>query len=323
MSGGVDDVVFGRLSFGAASLGNLYKEITDEQAHETLQAAWDAGIRSFDTAPHYGLGLSERRLGAFLATKPRDEFVLSTKVGRLLVPNPDPKGADQLDTDGFVVPADVVRRFDPSEEGIRRSLDESLQRLGLDRVDILYLHDPDVYDLDRGLREGLPALAAVRDEGLVRGVGVGVNSAEVAARAVREGDLDVVLIAGRYTLLNQSAAADLLPVAGERGVRIVNGAPYNSGILAAETVPDDAHYDYGRVPAEVLDKARRIQAVCAEFGVSLPAAALRFAARGPQVATVLVGMGSASRVRENVARMAARIPEELWAALAERGLVAA
>ena len=320
MSGGVDDVDFGRLSFGAASLGNLYKEISDEQAYATLQAAWDEGIRSFDTAPHYGLGLSERRIGAFLATKPRDEFVLSTKVGRLLVPNPDPRGAELLDTDGFIVPADVVRRFDPSEEGIRRSLEESLQRLGLDRVDILYLHDPDVYDLDRGLREGLPALAAVRDEGLVRGVGVGVNSAEVAARAVREGDLDVVLIAGRYTLLNQTAAADLLPVAVERGVRIVNGAPYNSGILAAETVPDDAHYDYGRVPAEVLDKARRIQAVCAEFGVSLPAAALRFAARGPQVATVLVGMGSASRVRENVARMAADIPEELWAALAERGL---
>ena len=177
----------GSLGFGAASIGNLFRPVSDEHADAALAAAWGGGIRSFDTAPHYGLGLSERRLGAFLRARPRDEFVISTKVGRVLDPNPDFADGDDMQS-GFAVPDRAVRRFDPSEAGIRRSLEESLARLGLDRIDIAYLHDPDVYDLDRGLAEGLPALAKLRDEGVVGAIGIGTNSADAAARAVREGD---------------------------------------------------------------------------------------------------------------------------------------
>ena len=308
-------ISFGPLAYGAAPLGNLYRAITDEQAHEALQAAWDAGIRYFDTAPHYGLGLSERRLGAFLSEKPRDEFVVSTKVGRLLVRNPDDDGSGDLDR-VFKVPGDLMRRFDMSEAGIRRSLDESLKRMGLDRVDIVYLHDPDVYGLERGLREGLPALTALRSEGVVREVGIGVNDTAAATRAVRDGDLDLVLIAGRYTLLEQSALLELFPACAERGVRVVSAAPFNSGLLATNEPSAGARYDYARAQDEVLARVRDLARVCTSFGVELPAAALRFPGRDPLVATTLVGMASADEVLQNVQRMRADLPDELWPALA-------
>ncbi|MRG61402.1 aldo/keto reductase [Agromyces sp. CFH 90414] len=310
----------GPLVFGAAPIGNLYREVSDEAAREALEAAWEGGIRSFDTAPHYGLGLSERRLGEFLRDKPRDEFVLSTKVGRVLEPNPDFAGGDDLDH-AYAVPNDLVRRFDPSEAGIRRSLEDSLERLGLDRVDILYLHDPDVYDLDRGIAEGLPALAQLRDEGLVGSIGIGTNDADAAARAVREGDLDLVMIAGRYTLLEQPAAVDLLPLCEANDVRVVAAAPYNSGLLAHDEPPADATYDYGRVPAEVLDRARALAEACREHGVPLPVAALAFPLRHPAVRAVAVGTSRAASVRENLERLATPISEGLWDALAERGLI--
>lgn len=311
---------FGRLGLGTAPLGSLYREVGEAQARETLEAAWDGGIRYFDTAPHYGLGLAERRLGAFLHDKPRDEYLVSTKVGRVLEPNLAFAGGRDL-ANGFDVPDDLVRRFDPSADGIRRSLDDSLERMGLDRIDILYLHDPDQYDLDLGLREGLPALAALRDEGLVRAIGVGVNDSAVAARAVREGDLDLVMIAGRYTLLEQTAATDLLPAAAERGVRIVDAAPFNSGLLATNDPGAGAHYNYSEAPAAVIDRARELARTCAEFGVELPAAAIQFPLRHPLVATVVAGTAKATAVTENLARMAAPVPDELWAALADRGLV--
>jgi len=314
-------VEFGALGFGCASIGNLYKAVTDEAAEAALEAAWQSGIRYFDTAPHYGLGLSERRLGAFLQTKPRDEFVISTKVGRLLEPNPAYAGG--RDQEGFDVADDLIRRFDPSADGVRRSLDDSLERLGLDRVDVLYLHDPDVYDLERGLAEGLPALTALRDEGLVREIGVGVNDAAVAARAVREGDLDLVMIAGRYTLLEQPALDDLFPACAERDVRVVDAAVFNSGLLATSSPAASGTYNYGAVPADVLDRARELAAVCAAHGVELPAAALQFPARHPVVATVVVGTAKADSVRQNAERMGAPIPEELWADLARRGLIPA
>lgn len=312
--------LLGPYVFGAAPIGNLGRAVSDEAAQEALAAAWAGGVRSFDTAPHYGLGLSERRLGAFLRDRPRGEFVISTKAGRVLEPNPVYAGGDDL-AHGFAVPDDHVRRFDPSEAGIRRSLEQSLERLGLDRVDVLFLHDPDVYDLDRGLAEGLPALARLRDEGVVDAIGVGVNDAAAAARAVREGDLDVVMIAGRYTLLEQPAAEELLPIAEERGVAIVAAAPYNSGLLATDRPAAGASYDYASVPPAVLERARGLAEACREAGWSLPAAAVQFPLRHPAVRAVAVGTARAEAVRENLARLSEPAPEGFWERLAELGLI--
>lgn len=310
----------GRLGFGAAGIGNLYKAMDDDVAAATLAAAWDAGLRYFDTAPHYGLGLSERRLGAFLATKPRDEFIISTKVGRILEPVDNPAGA--RDSQGFDVPADTVRRWDPSEAGIRRSIEDSLARTGLDRIDIAYLHDPDVYDLDAGINDALPALEKLRGEGLVTAIGVGANSADALRDCVQAADLDVIMLAGRYSLLEQPAATDLLPLCVERGVGVVNVGVYNSGLLARPVVPENANYNYAPAPAEILDRAKALAACCDEFGVELPAAALQFAAAHPAVSSVVVGASSPVQIRQTAARMAAEIPAGLWTALVSRGLLA-
>ncbi|GAB3162326.1 aldo/keto reductase [Myceligenerans halotolerans] len=310
----------GPLGFGAASIGNLYRAVTDAEASAALDAAWESGIRYYDTAPHYGLGLSERRLGAFLREMPRDEVVVSTKVGRVLEPNPGFTGGDDL-AHGFAVPDDHVRRFDPSEAGIRRSVSDSQRRLGLERIDIAYLHDPDVYDLDRGLAEGLPALVRLREEGVVGAIGIGVNDAGAAARAVREGDLDLVMIAGRYTLLEQPALDELLPLCVERGVGVVVAAPYNSGVLATDEPARDAHYDYGEVPDDVLRRVRELAAACRRHGVALPAAALRYPLRHSAVRSVVVGSARAESVRQNAERVRATIPDELWSELHDEGLI--
>ncbi|WP_035750410.1 aldo/keto reductase [Arthrobacter sp. 35W] len=307
------------LGFGAAGIGNLYRGVSDDDAAATVHAAWDAGIRYFDTAPHYGLGLSERRLGAVLASKPRDEFVISTKVGRVLDPTDNPDGA--LDTQGFAVRADTVRRWDPSEAGIRRSIEDSLERLGLERIDIAYLHDPDVYDLDAGISQALPALQKLRAEGLVSQIGVGANSAEALAACVRGADLDLIMLAGRYTLLEQPALAELLPLCTENGVGVVNVGVYNSGLLARPVVPDDAHYNYAPAPVAILAKARALAACCAEFGVDLPTAALKFSLRHPAVRSVVVGAATPAQISQTAERMAADVPAELWEALVEQGLL--
>ena len=217
------------------------------------------------------------------------------------------------------MPNELVRRFDPSEAGVRRSIEDSLERLGLDRIDIAYLHDPDVYDLDRGLAEGLPALARLRDEGVVGAIGIGTNDADAAARAVREGDLDLVMIAGRYTLLEQPALDDLLPLCEARGVGVVAAAPYNSGLLATDEPGAGAHYDYGDVPDDVLRRARELAEACRRHGVSLPVAAIRYPLRHPAVRTVVVGSARATSVRENLERAATNVPEPVWAALPRRG----
>ena len=235
------------LGMGAAQLGNLFRETSDEEASAAVDAAWDAGIRYFDTAPHYGLGLSERRLGAALSTRPRDEFVLSTKVGRLLVPSGYPEGT--MDDQNFIVPATLRREWDLSRDGIRRSIFESLERLGLDRIDIAYLHDPDEHG-DQANAEAIPALIELRDEGVLRAVGAGMNQSAMPAEFVRRHDVDVIMLAGRYTLLEQGALDDLLPIAEARGVGIVAAAVYNSGLLATPRPPADAHYDYAQAPAE-------------------------------------------------------------------------
>ena len=308
------------LSYGAANVGNLYRAITDEQAHDLLQTAWDCGLRYFDTAPHYGLGLSERRLGRFLAGKPRDEFTVSTKAGRLL--RPDPDGAGRTDEEhGFAVPADLRRVWDFSETGVRRSLEESLERLGLDRVDILYLHDPEEHDLHPALGTGVPALARMRDEGLLSAVGLGSKSIEALLAAVRTGALDVLMVAGRYTLLEQPALEEVIPECRSAGVAVVCAAVFSTGLLASDPPTADGRYMYGAVPAETLARARAIAAVCRQHGVELPAAALQYPLRDPTVCTVVAGGETPEQVRQNADRMRVRIPDELWAQLSAEGLV--
>lgn len=310
----------GPLGLGCADVGNLYRPLTDEQAHAVLEAAWDAGVRYFDTAPHYGLGLSERRLGAFLATRPREQYVVSTKVGRLL--RPSPETADRLDDEHqFAVPASLRRVWDTSADGIRRSLDESLARLGLDRVDVLYLHDPEEDDLARALAHAVPALVALREEGTVTAVGVGSKSTEALVASVRTGALDVVMVAGRYTLAEQPAAAELLPACRTAGVGVVAASAYGTGLLSGAPLDERARYDYAGVPAEVLARTRAVAQVCAAHGVALPVAALRFPLREPAVRSVVVGAATPAHVRENVARVRTPVPDALWAELRDRGLV--
>jgi D-threo-aldose 1-dehydrogenase len=295
------------LGYGAANVGNLYRAMSDEDARAVLEAAWESGIRYFDTAPHYGLGLSERRLGAFLATKPRAEYVVSTKVGRLL--RPSPETADRLDdANQFVVPASLRRVWDFSAGGIRASLEESLERLGLSHVDILYLHDPDEHDLAADLQAGVPALAALRDEGLVQAIGIGSKSTEALLAAAGTGALDLAMVAGRYTLLEQ--ADEVVAACRETGVGIVAAAIFNSGLLAKPR--PGGRYEYGEVPGELLARAERIADVCERHGVTLPEAALQFPLREPAVRSVVVGAATPEQVRENARRMEAEIPEALW-----------
>lgn len=316
------ELPFGTLSYGAANVGNLYRALTDDEARATLNAAWDTGIRYFDTAPHYGLGLSERRLGAFLATKPRNEFVISTKVGRLLRPNPD--GVGRLDDENdFAVPADLRRVWDFSVDGIRRSLEESLERLGLDSVDIVYLHDPERYDLDRALETGIPGLTALRDNGLVSAIGLGSMSVDALLSGARTGALDLLMIAGRFTLADQSATDEILPECRTRGIGVVTAAVFNSGLLAARKPGVNSRYDYGDVPADVLARVNSTAAVCSDFGIELPAAALQYTLREPSVRTVVVGASRPEQIRQNAERMNAAIPEELWTTLATEGLIPA
>ncbi len=304
----------GKLGFGGAGIGNLYRAIPEGEALATVLAAWDAGIRYFDTAPHYGLGLSEQRLGAVLRDKPRHEFIISTKVGRLLEPN---AGGGQ-DPEGFDVPAATRRVWDFSEAGIGRSIEDSLERLGLEQVDIAYLHDPDVHDLQAGISQGLPALEKLRSEGLVRAIGVGINSAEAALECVEAADLDLVMLAGRYTLLEQPDVPLLERCLAHR-TGVVSVGAYNSGLLARPDVPEDAHYNYDQAPPEVLERARALAAVCRDFGVELPTAALQFPLRHPAVVNVTAGATSPEQVATNSARMEAPVPDELWEALERVG----
>jgi len=305
------------LGFGAAGIGNLARAVDDDTAYAAVQVAWDAGIRYFDTAPHYGLGLSERRLGAVLRELPRDEFVVSSKVGRLLVPNPQRTGRDD---EGFDVPDDLHRIRDYSRDGVLRSIEETLRRTGLDRIDVVFVHDPDDF-WPQAADEAIPALAELRDQGVVGAIGAGMNQSAMLDRFLAETATDVVMLAGRYTLLDQSAADDLLPLAAERGVSVVAAGVYNSGILSTSSVPASAHFDYRAAPEAVLAKARQIQAVCERFGVDLPAAAVQFALRRPEVASVVLGIRTAAHATSSVERATAPIPEELWTALIDEGLV--
>lgn len=308
------------LGFGAAQGGNLHRATTDEEFAAAVDEAWAAGVRYYDTAPHYGLGLSERRLGQALRHRPRDEYVISTKVGRLLVPSP--QDAHRRDPGGFDVPADHRRVWDFSRDGVLRSLEGSLRRLGLDRVDVVYLHDPDDH-WDQAAAEAVPALTELRDQGVVGAVGSGMNQSAMLARFVHETDVDVVMCAGRYTLLDQRATADLLPVALSRGVDVVVAGVYNSGLLSRDRPPQDARYDYRPAPPRLIDRAHRIATICERYGVTLPEAALAYVRRHPAVVSTVVGVRNREQATEAVRRARRDVPDALWAALADAGLLTA
>lgn len=310
------------LGYGAANLGNLFRALDDDEAWDVLDAAWAAGIRYFDTAPHYGLGFSERRLGAFLRTKPRHEYVISTKVGRLLRPNPHDDGGLDL-ANQFHVPTTLRREWDFSADGIRASLAESLERLGLDRVDILYLHDPEQHDVELAISEAFPALVALREEGVVQGVGVGSMVTSALTASVIGADLDLIMLAGRFTLLEQPAADDVLRACRARGTGVVAASVFNSGLLANPRPTREGRYQYGAVPDELWEQLMAIVRVCDAHGVPLPAAALQFPLRDTAVRSVVVGGSRADQVRQSAEWVREPIPAALWNDLEARGLIPA
>jgi D-threo-aldose 1-dehydrogenase len=310
----------GPFALGMAPAANLGRVVPDEEWDGAITEAWDAGVRYYDTAPHYGIGLGERRLAAGLVGRRRDEFVVSTKVGRILVPAGP--GAPAVDDEGFDVPATDVRVRDYSRDGIMRSLEASLERLGLDHVDILFVHDPDEYYRE-ALDGAFPALEELRSQGVIRSYGAGMNQAEMLTEFVRRTDLDVVMLAGRYSLLDQRGLDALLPACLERGVSVVAAGVFNSGLLARDRPRSGATYDYAEAPADLVARASRIAEICERHGVSLPAVAAQFPLGHPSVSTVCLGARSASQVRRNVGLFDVRIPADLWSELVADGLLPA
>jgi D-threo-aldose 1-dehydrogenase len=309
-----------RVGLGTAPLGGLFERVTDEQAHGTIERAWELGLRFFDTAPLYGHGLSERRLGSVLGARPRDDYALATKVGRLLRAGAPP---DESQLSGGLdrwkdVP-DVNPVFDFTYEGVLRSVEESLERLGLQRVDALHIHDPDDHP-DEALDGAYRALDRLRSEGTIGAVGAGLNQVPLLVRFAREADFDCFLLAGRYTLLDQSALAELLPLCLERGIALIVGGVFNSGILADPR--PGATYDYSVAPPELVERAGRIGAVCERHGVPLKAAALQFPLAHPAVTSLLIGPRSVAELEENLSLLRLELPAELWRDLRGEGLLA-
>jgi D-threo-aldose 1-dehydrogenase len=318
---------FTEIGLGTAPLGNLYRAVDDAEAERVMNLAWEAGIRYFDTAPLYGLGLAETRLNRFLRGKPRDAYVLSTKVGRLL------RASTPEERTGIGKWFDVPARaevYDYGYDGVMRSLDFSLERLGVDRVDILYAHDLDIFNhgsqqaLDARLAEfmegGYRALCDLRDQGVIRAFGAGINEWQPAQWMAERGEFDLFLLAGRYTLLEQEALESFLPLCLARGIGVVIGGAYNSGILA--TGPrEGAFYNYDPAPQEIVDRVGRIQEICERHGVRMLDAAFRFPLNHPAVVSVIPGGQGLDEMRSNLAAAAAEIPAALWADLKEEGLM--
>ncbi|MGY6498866.1 MAG: aldo/keto reductase [Microcella sp.] len=312
---GRQGLTVGPIAFGGASIGNLYTEVDDATALDAVDAAWEAGVRYFDTAPHYGLGESERRLGQALRRYSREDFIVSTKVGRLLKQRseqPDSASDDGSD--------ELVRVFDFSRDGVMRSLESSLQRLGLDRVDVVLVHDPDDH-YSEALDGAFPALEELRAQGVIRSYGAGMNQSAMLADFIRRTDLDIVMLAGRFTLLEQGALEDLLPVALERGVSVIAAGVFNSGILAKSDPLPGAYYNYAPAPEEVYRRAVRIAETCAEHQVTLPQAAIHFPALHPAVSTVCLGVRSRGHVMRNAQQYSSPVPPALWRDLADQGLI--
>ena len=303
-------ITFTELGFGTAPLGNLYRAVSDEDANATLEAAWATGCRYYDTAPLYGLGLSETRLNPFLRGKKRDDYVLSSKVGRIMraCPPEERTGIGKF----FDTPS---RRevYDYSYDGVMRSFEASLERLGVDRIDILFVHDVDIFThgskeasdqrIEEFMRSGYYGLLSLRDQGVIKAFGGGINEWQVAQTLAERGDFDLFLLAGRYTLLEQEALQSFLPLCQKRGIGIVLGGPYNSGILATGPKPG-AYYNYSEAPQDILDRVARIEAVCKRHGVRLIEAALQFPLLHPSVVSVIPGGQRPSEVESN--RVAAR-----------------
>lgn len=329
------------LGLGCAGLGGLYRDVAEIDARATIDAAWDAGMRFFDTAPYYGYTKSEHYVGAALRDRPRDAFVLSTKAGRLMRPLRDAHACDARG--GWAHPLPFEPVYDYTRDGILRSFDDSLQRLGLARIDILLVHD--IGALTHGEQHahywrqlsegGFKALDELRASGAVSAVGLGVNETAAIVDAMREFDIDCALLAGRYTLLEQAALDVLLPECERRGVSIVVGGAFNSGILAhgvrhlregeggRERAPGELKFNYGDAPSEVIERVARLEAVCEAHGVALPSAALQFPYAHRAVASVLTGASAANEVRQNVQAFTAPIPSEFWAALRGEALLRA
>ena len=316
-----------RLGFGSAEIGGLYRPVTDDAAIALVDRAWEHGIRSFDTAPLYGYGHAERRLGRALARRPRQDLTLSTKVGRLLVPRDlVPPGADvdrQADDgleDAYYVDTPPVRViFDYTADGIRRSLDASLERLGLEAVDIAFIHDPDDH-WTAAIDDAYPALHRLREEGVVRAIGAGMNQAPMLARFARETDMDVFLLASRYTLLDQTALLDLLPACLERGMRVLVGGIMNTGLLADPR--PGSRFDYRAAPPDMVERARQLRSVCERHGVPLRAAAIQFPLAHPAVAGLVTGVRTAEHLDEYPAFLRRDLPADLWAELRAERLLA-
>jgi D-threo-aldose 1-dehydrogenase len=303
-----------RLGFGTAPLGGLFQALSDDAAHNVVDAAWSAGIRFFDTAPQYGNGLAEQRLGAVLSTKPRHQYVLATKVGRLLRAGAPPES----DTFPGAPPLNPV--FDFSYDGVMRSVEESVSRLGIDSIDILHIHDPDEHFAE-ALSGAYPALDRLRADGTIKAVGAGMNQAEMLARFAREANFDCFLLAGRYTLLDQVGLKELLPLCIERGIAIIAGGVFNSGILADPR--PGTHYNYQAAPDELVRRAAHIKAICERHGVSQKAVAIQFPLGHPAVQTVLTGCRSVDELKENVEAFETPIPPAVWEDLRAEGLLAA
>ncbi len=314
-----------RLGLGGAPLGNLFRAVTETDALALVQAAWDDGCRSFDTAPHYGHGLSERRLGDALRKHPRDLYTLSSKTGRLLTPDSHAATTQH----GYVDIPPFNQHWDFSAAGTRRSVEDSLKRLGLSRLDSVYVHDPDAQThgaqapavMRQLIAETLPALQQMKAEGLVRSIGLGTNDVAVVLDVLREASLDVLMPAGRYSLLDHSALAELLPLCHARGVRIALGGVFNSGILATGAMGGTATFNYAPAASEWLEKTARIETVCAIHGVPLRAAALQFPLAHPAVEIVMLGARSVAEWRDGVDMMQHPIPPDFWAALRAQNLL--
>jgi D-threo-aldose 1-dehydrogenase len=323
-------ITFSELAFGAAPVGNLYLSLSEAEAQAVLQAGWDQGIRYFDTAPLYGLGLSETRLNHFLRGRRRDGYVLSTKVGRRLkLSRPE----ERTGIGKFFDTPSRQEIYDYSYDGVMRSLEDSFERLGVDSIDILYAHDLDVFThksaeaRDRHIAMlmdetmgGHRALIKLREAKVIRAIGAGINEWESAEILARAGDFDLFLLAGRYTLLEQEALTSFLPLCERRGIGIVLGGAFNSGILATGPTAG-AYYNYEPAPASVRERVRKIEKLCTAHGVKLVEAALRFPLVHPAVVTVLAGMGRPEEVRRNVETLKVSIPPALWADLKAEGLM--